>query len=206
MKTILFSILNLIPLFVSAQLIGGFSGGDDLSVGPGTAGYSFTIGSSSVTVQALGVWDASGSGLSSSHEIGIWDTTASHSLLASAVVPSSGGTEINGFWYVPVTALTLQVGTTYRIGAAYADSDLDLARGNATLVTANKATVGDAYLSSGNGFEFPDVNAAGANSGFYGPNLSFSAVPEPTVTAFATALILLGFAAFRSKQRQAQAS
>ena len=181
---------------VSAQLIVSFTGGDPLSVGPGTAGYNFTIGQQPYTVNALGVWDESGTGLSTSHTVGIWDVT-SRSLLASAVVSPNGSTDLNGFWYVPVVPLTLQAGVTYRLGAQYADADFDSARGNATSVAVDHGTLGDAFLSNGAGFEFPDVNVAGANAGFFGPNAAFVAVPEPVSVSVVSGCLLLAFAWLR---------
>jgi hypothetical protein len=171
-----------------AQLIVSFSGGDDLSVGPGTAGYDFTIGDSSYPINSLGIWDASGSGLNTSHAVGIWDAT-SHLLLASVVVTPTS-TVLNGFWYAPVQPLTLQPSTTYRLGAQYADVDFDLARGNATSVVTDHGTLGDAYLSSSSSFSFPEIDVAGANSGFFGPNAAFLAVPEPVDEALIVAVLL----------------
>ena len=187
-----------------AQLITAFSGGDDLSVGPGTAGFSFTVGSQPETVQALGVWDASGTGLSSAHTVGIWDTTPQHNLLASATVPATGATDINNFWYVPTTPLTLQANTSYVIAAQYADTDLDLAKGNATSVSMTGATYGHALLSTGIGFGFPDFDASAADRGFFGPNASFTAVPEPTATAIVTAGLLAVIAALRRWKARSQ--
>ena len=199
----------LIALQTSAQIIGSFSGGDPLSVGPGTAGFEFTVGAQSLTIQTVAVFDEFNDGvLNSSHEVGIW-TSADQTLVASADVTPQTATLVNGFFYVNLASpVTLQSGTTYRIGAQYSDVDLDLARGN--VPTANLAvngiTLGDAYLSTGTGFTFPDLNVSGADSGFFGPNAGFSAVPEPASTAIVTAAALAALAAIRRWKARQSAS
>lgn len=204
MKTYLAIILTIIAQTItSAQLISSFAGGDDLFIGPGTAGYSFTVGAEPLTVYGLGVWATSGEGLASSHTIGIWNES-SQSLLTSTTVPATGATEINGFWYVSIDPLALQANTTYRIGAQYADIDFDAARGNATSLTMTGASYGHAYLSSGLGFEFPDVDVSGADRGFFGPNAALAPVPEPALLGVVTAAGLAALAAIRRwKARQA---
>lgn len=189
-------------LFASAQLVAGFTGGDDLSVGPGTAGYAFTVGTEPLTIQTLGVWESSGGfGLFSSHEVGIWDVSPQHNLLVSAIIPAIGATKLNDFWYVNLAApLTLQPGATYLIAAHYADNDFDLARGNATSVSVTSGvTIGDAYLSTGTGFGFPDLDVSGANKGFFGANAGFAPVPEPAMAAAFAAALLAVFALFKKR-------
>lgn len=185
----------------SAQIIQSFSGGDPLSVGPGTAGFEFQVGAQPLTVATVGVFDEFNDGvLNGSHQVGIWNASTG-TLLESATVAPSTSTLVNGFFYVNLaTPLTLQAGTSFRIGASYGDIDLDLARGNipAANVTVNSdITLKDAYLSTGTGFTFPDLNVSGANEGFLGPNAGFSAVPEPASTAIVTAAGLAILAAIR---------
>jgi hypothetical protein len=204
MKTALCIVCVLLSstLFPAAQLVASFSGGDDLSVGPGTAGYSFTVGAAPLTIRTLGVWESSGGfGLFSSHEVGIWDVSPQHNLLASVVIPATGATKIDEFWYMNLpTPLTLTAGSTYLIAAHYLDNDFDLARGNATSVTVTSGvTVGDAYLSSGTGFEYPDLDVAGANKGFFGANAGFAPVPEPAAACAIVGIALAAFALARKR-------
>lgn len=191
-------LIALLPITSPAQMIGSFSGGDNLSVGPGTAGFEFTVGPSDLSVQSLGVFDASGEGLSSAHSVGIWN--AAKELIASVLVPEAGATEQNSFFYMPIPTLTLSAGSVYRIGASYSDGDLDLARGNASSVTANGASIGSAYLSTGSGFEYPDFSVGSANSGFFGPNAGFNAVPEPSSALFVGGLLVLFIVVYRRQR------
>jgi hypothetical protein len=200
MKTLLALFASLIT--ANAQLVMDTTGGDLLSVGPGTAGWEFTTGSS-LTLRSLGVydWDATTPGLYSSHSVGLWDATT-HALLASAVVPAQGAVSVGAFWYVALAApLTLQAGHSYVLAASYLDSDFDMARGNVTsVVTDPRITMGDALLSTGVGFEFPDLNVSGANFGFYGANALEAVVPEPVHSALAFGIFLVIVAAFRKKE------
>lgn len=182
----------------NGQIVSSVSGGDELSVGPGTAGFEFTVGAQPVTIATLGVYDSSQDGvLNSSHTVGIWNAS-SQALVGSVTVNPSTATDVNNYFYSNLSApITLQAGATYRIGAQYADSDLDLALGNASSTTVSGVTLKDAYLSTGSGFEFPDLNVSSANNGFFGPNAGFSAVPEPSAYALVCAIGLLGFAVYR---------
>lgn len=194
------TILSLLFLAVAcqAQLVMDFQGGNDLSVGPGTAGFSFTLGEAT-TIRSLGLWDSDTTtpGLYSSHTIGLWDADT-HLLLAQATVPAQGATAVGAFWYMPIAPVALQAGRAYVLGATYADSDFDFARGNvASVTTGFKGVMGDALLSNGTGFEFPSLNVSGANLGFFGPNMLSVAVPEPGDCALAVALLLVGYGIVR---------
>jgi hypothetical protein len=197
MKTLAAIFLLAIASTCHGQLIQSFSGGDPLSVGPGTAGFEFTA-NQPLTLRTLGVFDEFADGvLSSSHAVGIWNATTKALVAQATVTPTS--TLQGGFFWVNLAApITLQSGTSYRIGAQYGDIDFDLARGNVATVTADsRITLRDAYLSTGVGFGFPDLNVSGANHGFFGPNAGFQAVPEPSAYALAGGIGLLAFAAFR---------
>ncbi len=200
MKTIIAIALLYAQLSALAQLVVDFEGGDPLSVGPGTAGFSFTVGATPLTLQTLGLWQETP--LNSSHLVGIWEmTTPQHTLLASALVTPQTATGIGEFWYVNLGApLTLLAGREYMIGARYADNDFDFAMGNVASVTTDpRIALGDAWLSSGIGFEFPELNVSGANLGFFGPNAGFAPVPEPAGVLLASALALGVFAFLRRR-------
>lgn len=180
-----------------AQLVQTLSGGNDLSLGPGTAGFSFGV-SIPTTINALGLWDSTGgSGLFNSHSIGLWDATT-HALLASAIVPAGISSVIGGFDYVSIPQLTLSAGRSFVLGAFYQDNDFDFARGNISSVTTLPGIVlHDALLSSASTFSFPDLDVSGANLGFLGPNAMFQAVPEPIHSALAFGVVLFFFAIWR---------
>lgn len=182
-----------------AQLIIGLTGGNDLSVGPGTAAFSFAA-TAPITLRSFGVYDSDPltPGLYNAHTIGLWDSV-SHNLLASATVPAQGAAAIGQFWYVALDAsVTLLSGHSYVLGATYLDSDFDFARGNVTsVVTDPRITLGDALLSTGTGFEYPDLNVSGANAGFFGANALETAVPELSITGVFSAICLGGFVAWR---------
>lgn len=181
---------------VSAQLIQSFTGGNDLNLGPGTAGFDFTVGSQPLSISALGVWISADTGLlTASHSVGLWD--AQHNLIASTTVTPSAIVQ-NGFaWANLSTSVTLLASGTYTLAAQYADVDFDQALGNLTSVTMNGSKLGDALLSSGTGFSYPDVNVSGANLGFIGPNAAFAPVPEVACWSLVSGLCLLAFAAVR---------
>ncbi|MEI6676147.1 MAG: InlB B-repeat-containing protein [Verrucomicrobiota bacterium] len=91
--------------------------------GPYTIGYSFTVGASDYTVNALGVEDDNdngdggfGDGLKVHHVVAIWDANGTQ--LATADVPSGKRARFsNGFRYAKLNApLTLSANTTYFIG------------------------------------------------------------------------------------------
>jgi len=201
-------LLGLIALQTNAQLIISVTGGNPLSVGPGTAGFEFQVGAQPLTLATFGVLDEFNDGvLSSSHTVGLWDVSAQN-LVAKTVVAPGSATLVNGFFYANLlTPVTLFAGHTYRLAVQYSDIDLDLARGNVPQggVSANSdITIKDAYLSSGSGFDYPNLNVSGANLGFFGPNAGFTPVPEPAWAGAITAGALAAWAAIRRwKARQA---
>ena len=94
----------------------------------GTAGYKFTTGSGQILVTSLGYSDwtglgNSGSGLVTTHQVGIWSTNGT--LLGSVTVPAgTAGNLVNHFWYASLsTPLTLAPNTIYVIGASVNTSD-----------------------------------------------------------------------------------
>lgn len=178
-----------------------FTGGNPVSAGPGTAGFEIMVGATPLTLSTLGVFDEFNDGvLNNPHTVGVWDATT-QSLLAKVTVAQATATEINGYFYQNlITPITLQSGHLYRLAVQYSGIDLDLSRANvlaANVHVNSDITLRDAYLSSGSGFDFPDLNVSGANLGFFGPNAGFAPVPEPALTAMLTALALLGVGVYK---------
>ena len=92
----------------SGQAITGFTGGSLFGSyygdPPGdVVGYRFTV-SSPLEVSDLGVWNADTDGLTSSHQVGIWDS--GQNLLVSAT-PGPGGTVVGDWTYAAITPITL---------------------------------------------------------------------------------------------------
>jgi len=201
MKTIIL-LLALTATALHAQLIQSVAGGNPLSVGPGTAGFEFTTGAQVLTIYTLGIFDTFGDGLKDAHTVAIWDVSAQHNVIASATVaPATAVADSSGFYWVNLASpITLAAGSSFVIGASYADVTLDLALGNVPqsgIVTGGGITLGDALLSSGIGFGFPDVNLGAADFGFFGPNAGFGPVPEPTAWTAVAGLALAAFSLYR---------
>ncbi len=74
----------------------------------GTIGNRITIGSSDVTVNALGYEDEGADGLAIAHQIGIW--TASGTSLTSATVASGTAGDLIGVWRFVSYSLDYPVG------------------------------------------------------------------------------------------------
>lgn len=196
MKILLAILILALPLSANAQLV-SFTGGNDLITGEGTAGWKFAP-NTSLTLQALGIWESSGEGLFNVHTVGLWDADTK-SLLRSTVIQPTAAVKVGEFWYANITPITLTAGHEYVLGATYSDNDFDFARGNVISVTTSGITLGDAVLSTGTGFEYPNLNVSGANAGFFGPNGLTTPVPEPALFGVVASLLLFGFAAIRKR-------
>ena len=146
----------------------------------GSWGLTFTI-SSPITVSALGLWDDNSNGLVVAHEVGLWEYAAAMQASAvidnlSTVVPSFN---TSGRWLFTTlaTPVTLHVGT-YTLGFYnpaggdnfynFAGSNQIYQSGAAFANASGKANVGSLV--------WPNTNSGA--SGWVGPNLQTTAVPE----------------------------
>jgi hypothetical protein len=167
------------------------------SGGNNTLGYDFSVGSSTIALTYLGVWDEHSDGLTNAHTVGLWDDAGT--LLAS--VDISAGTAaplIDGFRYAALSIpVTLLPGETYVLGASYVTADADRVIVN---FSGNQAGFDDAIVSgglryvTGAGFDYPEVDAGSGSE--IGPNALFL-VPEPSslalaLTSFGLALAWIG--------------
>jgi hypothetical protein len=150
-----------------------------------TFGYEFTVGSQPISVNALGVWDpSSGVGLNDSHDVGLWDTSGN--LLTSVTVPNGNTAtlSLSGFWYMPISgSVTLSANTTYVLGAKYPEwyPGIDIGVVSATTASDPEVTFGTARYSTSMTFTFPNYIVGGSlDDGYFGPNMDYSTVPEPT--------------------------
>lgn len=167
-----------------------------------TLGYSFTVGNTPLTFNALGVFDvisatpsplsaghANAAGLSSSHEVGVWDSVGN--LIASATVnpgdPTIASANSYGNWvYQTITPTTLTAGT-YTIGALFlAGSDPVMILQTAINNAAGVAYV-QGYYAGGNVLTLPTGTYPRNEQQYFGPTLL--SVPDGGMT-----LALLGFA------------
>src|SRR5262245_56958919 len=69
-----------------------------------TYGYTFTVGSSPISVTQLGIWTPT-NGLMLDHEVGLWDNSGN--LLTSVTVPTFATSAPSGFSYEPVPSAVL---------------------------------------------------------------------------------------------------
>lgn len=89
-----------------------------------TRGYAFDVTAPGVLATHLSVWDFGGDGLSEAHTVGLWSPAGT--LLASVLVP--GGTAaslLDGFRYVDIADVALDVGTGYVVGATFLEGSGD---------------------------------------------------------------------------------
>lgn len=150
---------------------------------PNTVGWEFTL-SSPVTVTSLGFYDFDDDGLVNDHDVSIWDSSAN--VVVSASVTTSGWSDAGYFWE-SVTPVTLSAGT-YRIGAAIYGDDYYYS-GASSVITATPVTYSGGVYAVGS-FDYPDNLSS--NNGRFGPNFTFTAVPEPaTMLLLGTGLAVL---------------
>jgi hypothetical protein len=165
---------------VPAFTLSGPAPAQDLGNPPFTLGYEF-YAYNTTTVDALGLYDGGGDGLTNSHAIGIWN--ASGDLLASTVV-SSGTSDplVSDFRYADITPLTLSAGNYYSIGAVFTQGDESLIYGGDDISAVPAvAYVGATFV---NGSTLQDPISFAPYGGFFGPNFEVvSATPEPAAWA-----------------------
>lgn len=171
-----------------------------------TFGYEFTVGSQPISVNSLGVWDpSSGVGLNYSHDVGLWDSSGTW-LLASVTIPSGNSATLSssGFWYEPISgSVILSANATYVLGATYPlyapDMDPGIIWG--TAMTSSEVTFGTARFAPAMlTLTFPATTASYMDDGYFGPNMDYTVVPEPTTCAI-LGLGMLALAWFRRNRR-----
>lgn len=159
----------------------------------GTVGWSFQVGAASLMVNAVGLFDAGGTGFAQSHELGIWNS--SNSLLLDVTIPAGTVDPLSGSYrFQSITPLVLNGGATYVIAAFYPGASADsVVAGAASGGVSSALTLlqsSQTVLSVGATFAEPNLSA-GLSDGIFGPNFEFTPTPEPSGLALAG----LGFAA-----------
>lgn len=168
-----------------------------------TVGSTFTVGSSNLSATSLGIWDENGDGFVASHDVGIWDSSSM--LIATVTIPSgTSATLVGEFRYIDlVSPVILTQGQSYHIGAFFGPNpDTDTFRSNGgTGVTFSSDfnTIGYGYAGGSSLADFT-VTGAGANP-YVGPNLQYTAVPEPATAM----LFMVGGATWFLLRRKRQA-
>ncbi len=207
-KNMFASVTSLAAFFIAAFLGTGvaqastvafsFTGGGIHFVGADiTLGYVFTVHANAISVTDLGMWDQGSNGFSSSHDIGIWDT--SQNLLVSTTLGNgNSGTLLNGYRYASITPLVLTAGT-YVVGGTINQDDYGQ---NATVQNLDKEAVRyvTSALNFSNGLGFP-THQYPDDAGYFGPNFQFERVnltPLPsTWLMLLSGFAGLGFVAYR---------
>ena len=147
-------------------------------------GWSFTVGSNSLTLSALGLYDAGGDGFAESHPIGPWTSTG---ILVASTHVSFGTVAplIDGYRYGSITPSLLNAGQTYVIGAWYQQNSADAYIINSTQTFAPYITFGESQQPSSNPstppFGFPGGSSGTHNEGYFGPNFQFVAPPDLSI-------------------------
>jgi hypothetical protein len=152
---------------------------------PSTWGWSFRI-SSPLPVAALGIWDEIGGILANRHMVGLWDS--SRNLLAQATVDNMSipvaSQSSKGRWlFTNITPITIPAGT-YILGAYYPNpAFVDPFRESLQETTIPGVTAVDRRDAlPTNAFVFPDSDIVALPTGYFGPNLSTTAVSTSAQT------------------------
>lgn len=160
-----------------------------------TVGYQFTVGSTSLQVTALGVYDSGDNGINSINTIGIWTNTGT--LLSSVSIPAGTTATLNShFRWATITPFTLESGVTYRIGAMgdYEDRYSGFIPQGSWSSTNYITALGSVRNNSNEVFSFPSSTPL-SNQAVVGPNAMFTPIENaPSVPEPATYALIFGMA------------
>ena len=147
-----------------------------------TLGWEFTA-TRNLDVTALGLLDFGSSG-SRTHQVGIWDP-ASGRLLASAVVVNPGNDDGNYISTRLLSPVQLNAGYAYVIGAEYDGPVTDgfIAQSSGAAFSPAVQYTGPAN-GADVGFSMPTASSD-QQQAYYGPQFTFTLVPEPSSLALA---------------------
>lgn len=159
---------------------------------PVNLGLSFTA-NSSAWVDALGAYAP----FTGSETVTLY--TSGGAPLASAVVQDTDPVT-GGYHFAAITPVQLTAGQSYVVSVQVGNNAWYYSSPTQpTVLDPAVSFVGTSYLY-GAAVAFPTSTFFGANGGYYGPNLSVSAVPEPS--AYALGLAGLGVLALIGRRRR----
>lgn len=184
----------------SGQAVTSFSGGGQFPAwsadGPGVVGWRFDV-NTPIILTDIGIFNGDIDGLSSDHEVGLWDSAGN--LLTSGVAGPGGS--VNGlFTYTDVADVVLNPGERYTIGGVY-----DINDGDSYVSGPSVFNLASEINNTTNGV-FPEVADLGGlnfptgdstNLARLGTNFLFAPIPAP---ASAALLGLGGLAASRRRR------
>jgi hypothetical protein len=174
-----------------------------------TVGWKFTV-TSTITIGSLGLFDFGKDGLAESHRIGLWDTGATPTLLASATIDNANSTHVaststTGDWLFTSLSSSVQLSPgAYVVGAFYmANSKDSFMTTTSSPTTIQGVTFNEARESPTSGLQFPGFFNTEGPAGFFGPNLSTAAAPPvPEPETYAMLMAGLGLLSFFARRRR----
>lgn len=176
----------LCPLARAVTLIESLGGLSSVGGGTESLGYRFTL-NTSVTVISLGYFDVGSDGLSTSHQVGLWNA-AGVLLTQATVTPASPST--GGFLYAALaTPITLPAGNDYYLAGQISGDSWVYDVGSYTINSAFTYTGSYFASDSPSGLVFPSQSAVADSREYFNVNLQ-TGVPEPAQSV----MILLGLA------------
>ena len=172
---------------------------------PECIGFDFTVGSQSLLVSDLGMFDFNGDGLANFHAVRLWDMNSN--LLANITIPA--GTDallLNDFRYEPLTnEVMLAAGGKYILGVSFAsafapgDPDRSYVSDSAAIFDAD--IIPGRERESGPISSLPPAVIASPFGPVPGPNALFTVVPEPS---FFGLLMAGGLGLLGARRREAK--
>ena len=192
------AVLALVLPCMAGSVVGDYTGGGVTENYQSATGYWFTP-NVNLTVNLLGFYDLSGTGLNGTHDVGIFQANGtvvvSGTVAAGTTDPLIAGT-VGGTRVISVAPTLLTAGTQYYIEAD--NNNLDEFAYGGGAVTFDPSLTWNSYgdLSSNNIF-FGIPSEPGGVDGNLGPNFGALVTPEPG----SMALILCGVAALGLTRR-----